>query len=1096
MLRKNQAAFNLKGELLPATHLIKHDIELTSPVIIKHAPRFCPQKLRPAVEEEINALQRLKLIYRCTHPHSTPIVMVKQGPSKHRMCADYRQVNANSANNYYPVASIDSTLFSIANSKIASCMDLKSGFNQILLTDRAKPITTISTHIGAFAYNRMPFGLKGASFTLGMCMDLALADVRDHTANYHDDVFTTSQDNTSHIHHLDETFQAIIKANLQFNAAKSKLFQKQLKVLGHTVGQGYIRADHNKTDDIVKMPPPTSRRAVRAFLGSTSFFRKFIKNYAQIARPLTALTSDKNPWKWTSEEQTAFEQLKINLCSGPILRAPSHDRPYYLITDSSGTCIGSWIAQRHHGVLHPINYYSRQLRPAERAWSLDALEGEAFAIFDSLRKFRPFLYGNRIIILSDNRALQWLFTKALYKSPRLTRWALAIQGYGADILHIPGKQNSIADMLSRYTALNDDPNKAWDIPNTTPTPSLAAKQKILESLKDKEEQHFLAAAELIVDGDPSEPGNITLVHYRQAADIKINDPAQQTVNSLRANTPEVELDEPSLWSQQQIKEAQRSDSLLKHIIKYIEEPSALNKQSLDPNIKDIDMYLLDVTGILFKKQLDPLVEATRGFEEVLVVPAKYQKYAIQAVHNAILAGHPGPERTLWSAKRKFYWRNMATHITNFVNTCQSCNLFKGRCHKKLPLRRYPIPDRPWQTVSVDLIGPLPQTTKHNKYILVCVDYLTRYTATAALPDKSSRGVAAALASICCKFGVPAHILSDNGLEFRCSVMKALSEQLGFKHHTIAVHHPSSQGLVERKNQTIMTVLRQLYHERPGDWDECLDMATHAVNCAFSKNIGETPHFLYYHTDPNIPIYQMAKPTTTTRQVDTIQDLTHRWQHIYKLVKAKLLEAADRQITDADRKAVLPKVDIEDRVFIKKFRNAKGDGKLTQKFLGPYRVIAQKSPSTFRLKCLATNKEVNIHLENMKIVKERLASLQDVPVARSPFAEPEIAEEGEEAVDSNIGQEEAHSLQPQPISKTADIHCTPHTRATTSHKYNTKGKQGPRQKCKNTKPDTDYAPPPQMREELANLPLKGTLNRKCSTVPALTWRWDSSESLSE
>ena len=141
---------------------------------------------------------------------------------------------------------------------------------------------------------------------------------------------------------------------------------------------------------------------------------------------------------------------------------------------------------------------------------------------------------------------------------------------------------------------------------------------------------------------------------------------------------------------------------------------------------------------------------------------------------------------------------MDSHLKKYAESCISCARNKPRTHPAVSLRRYPVPERPWETVSIDLIGPLPVTTNKNKYILVSVDYLTRYTATAALSGKTAKEVADAIVKIFCEHGIPRILLSDNGLEFRNSVMKSLSEKLGFRHKTIACHHPSSQGLVERK----------------------------------------------------------------------------------------------------------------------------------------------------------------------------------------------------------------------------------------------------------------------------------------------------------
>ena len=1000
LIRIHQRAFHCKSEPLPLTHLLTHKIELTDPNVIVHTPpRWTPVKLRPHVEREVEGLIKLNLAYRTLSPHTSPIVLVKKKEKEsHRVCVDYRLLNKLTKPQYYPQRSIDEVLYKVACAIIISIFDLPSAYMQIALDLASQPYSAFTTHLGAFAFSRMSFGLKNAAYSLSMLMDEVLGKLREHTENYHDDVYVFSSDVQSHLNHIRETLTAIIKANIQVSAEKSKLFRRQVNILGHHVGQGFIRPDHDKTNAVMRMKPPKNRTGVRSFLGMTSFFRKFVKNYAALAKPLTLLTSENVPWIWGPEQEVAFATLKAKLCDGPILRSPDWTKTWYLITDASSAAIGSWLAQRHEGVLHPVAYHSRQLKSNELAWTLDAYEAETFAIYDSLRKFKPFLYGARLVILSDSRCLQWLFQKAQYKSPRLTRWALQIQGFGADILHLPGSLNKPADALSRYplheVGQSNDQNQnstgGSQSDNLLPPSRNLFPQYKLNALSDPLERKLLAQAEFVVDGDPTEASNLTLVSYHNSPCILEVSNKGTIICNLRANTPDVEIiEEPVIWSEEEVRSAQRNDSLLKYIIKYLEDPSALNKKSIDPNIKDLEAYILDEDGILYKKQADPKAQDTRGPEEVLVVPYVLQRTAMEAVHNSSASGHPGPDRTCWAAHRRFFWRNMDRHLKNFAESCQNCIKFKGRPHPQVGIRRYPIPDRPWQSVSVDLIGRLPTTTSKNKFILVCVDFLTRYAVAVPLPSKSAKEVATALGKIFCEHGVPQTMLSDNGTEFRNKIVKELANMLQFKHATIAVHHPASQGLVERKNQSIMIALRQLNDERPDDWDICLPYAMLAVNSAYCKSVGDTPFFLYRHRDPDAPLHMKTLPKTSGKAPQQcIRDDMQRAKIAYDIVKEKLLESADRQIRDNMKKAHDNKICVDDRVYIKYVKNKAGDNKLSPKFTGPFRVLSQKSPSIFKLKNLSNNKEIECHVENMKIVKERFAPLQDFPQARLPFQWPE------------------------------------------------------------------------------------------------------------
>ena len=1016
ILRDKQQALYIKGEPLPYTHLIQHKIELTEPAAIAHTPpRWTPIKLRPFVEEEVGALLKLGLAYRTLSPYTSPIVLVRkknivdpQGKAKgqgHRVVVDFRRLNHITKCSFYPQRCIDELLHRLASAVFITTLDMPLAYLQVALEKLSQAYCAFSTHLGAFTFTRMAMGLKNSSYTLSMALDMALSHLRPWTENYADDIYVASEDLQSHMSHISDTLEAFIKANMVVSCSKSKFCKKQVDVLGHTLGGGYLKPHCEKTQAIQGMRPPKNRTGVRSFLGLTSFFRKFISNYAAIAKPLTDLTSESVPFIWGPAQSQAFCTLKQKLCEEPVLRAPDFKAPWYILTDASSGAIGAWLAQRHEGILHPISYHSRLLKKNELAWTLDAYECETLAIYDALKKFAPFIYGARVIILSDSRALQWLFAKAQYKSPRLTRWALNIQGVGAEILHLPGAQNRPADTLSRYPLLQADQEMTQGTQtgahNTQQAPThetdntergstqqvdrISRLSKLMD-IKDPKERDIIAQAELIIDGDPINSECIKLVKYwEESGTLHTNDKSAQ-INNIRENTPDIiDREDNVIWSENEIKDAQRADALLKHIINYVTQPTDLARMSVDPNIKDLEKYIIDASGILYKQQSDPQAIDTRGTEEVIVVPYSLQKRAIQFAHSSNGAVHTGPDRTKWFAHRHFYWRNMDKQIRDYVGNCPNCHIHKGRPHPKVHTRRYPLPTRPWESVSIDLIGRLPTTTNKSKFILVAVDFLTRYAVAVPLMTRSAKEVATALAKIFCEHGVPRLVLSDNGGEFRSKIMTELAKNLQFKHATIAVHHPSSQGLVERKNQAIMCAIRQLGEEKPLEWDLCLPYAILAINSAYCQSVQESPFFLYRHRDSDLPLHARTTPKTSNRsQQQFIHQELCRQRQVYDLVRERLLTAADRQCRNRDRHARSSRVQIDDRVYIRFIKNKKGQSKLCQRWTGPYRVLAQKSPSVFQLRHIVTGKQIETHIENLKIVRESEAQLNEIPQARTPL----------------------------------------------------------------------------------------------------------------
>ena len=229
----------------------------------------------------------------------------------------------------------------------------------------------------------------------------------------------------------------------------------------------------------------------------------------------------------------------------------------------------------------PVAYFSRQMKESEKAIKRDPMEMECLAIVESLKKFRPLIWGQRIVILSDNTALTWLFNKCTYKSPRLTRWALAVQGYNAEIMHLPGTQNRVADSLSR------------------------------NPLPNKEEK---SGEEILSKCDEIEVSLLGIYNVRSK-------PSQHTVQ-IRAHNlyvMEEERDESltQAWTLDELKKEQWADANLQPIISYLKVPSEINRMKVNPDIKDLQDYFLDPADILFKQIVgtcDATLSANNGYE--------------------------------------------------------------------------------------------------------------------------------------------------------------------------------------------------------------------------------------------------------------------------------------------------------------------------------------------------------------------------------------------------------------------------------------------------------------------------------------------------
>ena len=273
----------------------------------------------------------------------------------------------------------------------------------------------------------MPFGLQGAPATFQRMMDTILRGCNSYAAAYLDDVVIHSNDWEEHLTHIRSILQRLREAGLTVKPRKCQLAMGKCSYLGHIVGDGIIQPEKSKLEAVKNYPTPTTKKRVRAFLGLTGYYRKFIPAYANLAVTLTDLTRKSAPTRvrWTSEREKAFQSLKEALCSRPILRSPNLDKEFILQTDASNQGVGAVLSQFEiDGQEHPVAYFSRKLLPRETRYS--TIEKECLAIKLATHAFRVYLLGRKFTIQTDHRALEWLH-RLKDNNARLVRCPTALQ---------------------------------------------------------------------------------------------------------------------------------------------------------------------------------------------------------------------------------------------------------------------------------------------------------------------------------------------------------------------------------------------------------------------------------------------------------------------------------------------------------------------------------------------------------------------------------------------------------------------------------------------------------------------------------------------
>ncbi|GJX11160.1 reverse transcriptase domain-containing protein [Tanacetum coccineum] len=433
-------------------------------------------------------------------------------------------------------------------------------------------------------------------------------------------------------------------------------------VLGHKISKKGIEVDKAKIDVIAKLPHPTTVKGIRSFLGHAGFYRRFIKYFSKISRPMTHLLEKNTPFIFSEECIQAFQTLKKKLTEAPILIAPDWDQPFELMCDASDFAIGAVLGQRIEKHFRPIHYASKTMTEAESNYT--TTEKEMLAVVYAFKKFRSYLIMNKSIVYTDHSALKYLFAKKDAKA-RLLRWVLLLQEFDFKVIDTKGAENYAAGHLSRLENPYENVLDPKEINETFP----------------------LEALNMVTSrGDQSTPWFADYANYHAGNFIIKGMPTQQK-----------------------------------------------NKF-----FKDVKHYFWD-DPFLFKICADQMIRRCVAGQEAVDI--------LTACHSGPTGGHYGANYT---AKKVFdsgfYWPTIYKDAHELVKNCDSCQR-QGKISQRdeMPQNSIQVCEI-FDVWGIDFMGPFP-SSRGNKYILVAVDYLSKWVEAKALPTNDARVVVKFLKSL-------------------------------------------------------------------------------------------------------------------------------------------------------------------------------------------------------------------------------------------------------------------------------------------------------------------------------------------------------------
>ncbi|XP_057770694.1 uncharacterized protein LOC130990481 [Salvia miltiorrhiza] len=364
-----------------------------------------------------------------------------------RVCIDYRMLNAATRRDHFPLPFIDQMLDRLAGYEFYCFLDGYSGYNQIMIAPEDQDKTAFTCPYGIFAYRRMSFGLCNAPATFQRCMMTIFHDLIESVMEVFMDDFSVFGSSFDHcLENLSVVLARCEETNLVLNWEKCHFMVREGIVLGHKVSAAGLEVDRAKIVAIEKLPPPTNDRAVRSFLGHAGFYRRFIKDFSKVAKPLSQLLEKDVKFYFDDACTAAFETLKKALVTAPVLIVPDWTQPFELMCDASDIAIGAALGQKRDKIFRVIYYASRTLDKAQANYTVT--EKEMLAVVYAFDKFRAYLIGTKSIVYTDHVAIRFLFDKKDAK-PRLIRWILLLQEFDIEIRDRRGCENVVTDHLSR-----------------------------------------------------------------------------------------------------------------------------------------------------------------------------------------------------------------------------------------------------------------------------------------------------------------------------------------------------------------------------------------------------------------------------------------------------------------------------------------------------------------------------------------------------------------------------------------------------------------------------------------------------------------------
>ena len=866
--KTNMTEFEINLE--PGAKPVRHKIKPLNPTQL--------ESLRKQIDDWIEA----DVIEPAVSPWGFRLVPVVKKNGRIRWCVDYRQLNAMTIKDSYPLSSIAGNLEMLQGAKIFSTLDSQGAYHTLPIAKESRDKTCFVSPLGSYQFKRLPFGVSNAPSAYSRFVDMVLQRLPPgFVLGYLDDLIIHSQDMKDHLQHLEMVLQLHVDTGMKLNMAKCDLLQDEVVYLGHQISADGVRMVDEYVNRVLKWEKPTTGKQMRTFLGFIGYYRQFFPDFARLTARMNG-ERNTDVIKWTEEMEKDFADIKEQFGKKPLRAYPDYGNPnpFIVTTDFSAKNVAGILSQEQDGQERFIAATGRKCMKTEAAYP--SYKGEILALVVACRTWEHILRYRPFVVVTDAQALKFLNS---LKDPKgmVLRWTIYLATFNFTVVHRAGKKNVNADGLSRC-------------------------EHLPEATKEEMEE---ATADIATLGiQPIGP--------------------------------------------QEMKEAQEEDLILKQVKKWVKTQQRPAKDELKGQDRDLFLYRgifetlgISADGVLMMTKL--LNEDGQDVQRICV-PRKYQKLTWELCHQHASSGHFGNAATAKRMKRKFYFPGMYRKIEEWNRQCNDCVQKESQARNKKGIYVDRNVGSPFEKCYVDLVGPLQETNRGNRYILTFEDSFTRWVEAIPIPNKESQTVSRALfQEVLSRYGMVEQIHSDMGREFCARIWQELMEMMKIKWTTTPPYNPRSNR-VERFHRTMEAMLRANRDDDRKDWDEKLPTVMLAYRTTVHSVTQQTPYAALYGRQAILP-------------VDMIFGLPHRQQMNLRSANEALREqliAKYEQMRSAQRKQAQRTAqqyagqredfEIGNYVWYYTPRRTVGETKkINQSWTGPWIIIEKIAPILVRIK---------------------------------------------------------------------------------------------------------------------------------------------------